>query len=60
MLEDDPLKPWLYAQNDFDWWVIMGSIGLTSIADWWKMKKWKMFIFKHTGVLHNVLVTWFE
>ena len=24
------------------------------------MKNEKMFIFKHTGVLHNVLVTWFE
>ena len=24
------------------------------------MKKWKMFIFKYTGVLHNILVTWFK
>ena len=24
------------------------------------MKKWKMYISKHTGVLHNILVTWFD
>ena len=33
------------------------SIDTVTSSNTWK---WKMFIFKHTGVLHNILVTWFE